>query len=333
MKVIIHKTICFLFLVSCSLFLVSNCTFSHFVLSHNTQNIVQQKDSLDLQIELIPIKSIGSTGKNSGQFIKQMGISIDPDGNLWVADTGNDRVQKFDSGGNFLLEIGKTGTGKSEFSQPVDVSAENGFYLYVSESKNQRIQKFRLNGTFQNIIPISNNNKKVSLYGLASGKLNEVFVSEDEEDKIIVIGTSNNILRSFGIYGRGNEYLNNPKGIAIDNKGRLYIADSGNDCIKIFDLYGGYEKTIGANKLKSPSGVSIDRHNNIYVADTGNNSIKVFSEHNELISYQEKYGDTLLSSPTDVLIVNSQTEDYDKLYVSDTGNDRILVFKLKIKQK
>ena len=66
----------------------------------------------------------GTTGQAPGQFHEPMGLASDPQGNLYVADTRNARIQKLTSDGSFLLAWGQPGEGPGEFSKPVDVAVD-----------------------------------------------------------------------------------------------------------------------------------------------------------------------------------------------------------------
>jgi hypothetical protein len=87
-------------------------------------------------------------GSQEGQFTNPVGLTIDAQGNLFVVDLVN-RVQQFDSGGQFVRQFGGTGTGPGQFRNPVDVAAING-EIAVADFLNTRIQTFRTDGTFMN---------------------------------------------------------------------------------------------------------------------------------------------------------------------------------------
>ena len=89
-------------------------------------------------------KSFGETDPASfnGKFRYPYGIAADANGNIYVADTYNDRIQKFDSAGMYLSQWGTGGSGNSEFSYPQGIAADANGNIYVADSNNSRIQKF-----------------------------------------------------------------------------------------------------------------------------------------------------------------------------------------------
>ena len=84
----------------------------------------------------------GSSGSGDGQFGSPAGVATDSAGNVYVADFGNSRIQKFDSSGTFILKWGSSGSGDGQFSFPRGV-ATDACSLYVADTNNNRIQKFR----------------------------------------------------------------------------------------------------------------------------------------------------------------------------------------------
>ena len=76
----------------------------------------------------------GSEGKDEGQFIEDHGIVVDSEGNVYVVDTRNVRVQKFDSNGDFVSTWGSVGCKDNQFLIPHDIAIDSKGYLYVSDS-------------------------------------------------------------------------------------------------------------------------------------------------------------------------------------------------------
>jgi streptogramin lyase len=90
----------------------------------------------------------GSQGNGSGQFNDPFGIAVDSVNNIYVADTFNHRIQKFDSSGNFIATWGSLGSANSQFNTPASVTVDNADNIYVADTYNHRIQKFDSSGNF-----------------------------------------------------------------------------------------------------------------------------------------------------------------------------------------
>jgi DNA-binding beta-propeller fold protein YncE len=86
--------------------------------------------------------AVAQTDSNLMSLDFPEGITVDTDGNVYVADTNNNRIQKFDSDGNFLAKWGSLGTNDREFSLPEGIAVDADGNVYVADTNNNRIQKF-----------------------------------------------------------------------------------------------------------------------------------------------------------------------------------------------
>jgi len=84
----------------------------------------------------------GSSGSGDGQFANPADVATDGSGNVYVADTNNNRIQKFDASGTFLTTWGNFGSGNGQFSSPPGVATNGSGNVYVADTNNDRIQKF-----------------------------------------------------------------------------------------------------------------------------------------------------------------------------------------------
>lgn len=91
----------------------------------------------------------GITGSGAGQFMGANGVALDSSGNVFVADTGNNRIQKFDTGGKFTTKLGSEGSADGQFTYPTGLaikSAKLSFLeerVFVADLHNDRIQVFK----------------------------------------------------------------------------------------------------------------------------------------------------------------------------------------------
>jgi sugar lactone lactonase YvrE len=100
---------------------------------------------------LKPIRKMGATGHKHelttpGDFSKPGGVAVDAEGNLYVADTWNNRIEIFDADGNFTSTFGKAGDGPGYFSRPKGVAIDGDGHIWVADGMQDRVQVFNKDG-------------------------------------------------------------------------------------------------------------------------------------------------------------------------------------------
>lgn len=303
------------------------CTLIHLLLlSCGTTRFEGQepREIAQGQLELRFLQVIGSPGSGPGQFLNPQGISVDPEGSIYVADTGNDRVQKFDSDGNFVMEIGGFGFEEEQFNEPRDLCATVGLDIYVADSQNRRLQRYdRYLHYLSTLVPNPNLDESLQ-FGMVSGidisSSGDMYLSDSENDRILKIDAFERPERSFGDIGYGRGLLRAPTSLSVDQKGTVYVCDSGNDRVATYDIFGEYQGSLGEGVLRAPRGIDLDGHGNVFVADTGNNRIAAFNRAGTVILAFGSMGDGYGSfrSPHDLVV-----DRHGHLYVLDTGNGRV----------
>jgi DNA-binding beta-propeller fold protein YncE len=141
-------------------------------------------------------------------------------------------------------------------------------------------------------------------------------------------------LAAWGSYGDGPGQLNNPKGIAVDGQGNVYVADSYNHRVMVFDSGGQFLRQWGgqgnaAGQFQEPWGIAVDAQGMVYVADTWNHRIQKFDAQGGFLTQWGSFGDTVgaLADPYTFYGPRQIAVDPDgDLLVSDTGNKRLLKF-------
>jgi DNA-binding beta-propeller fold protein YncE len=134
---------------------------------------------------LKPIRKIGTTGHNHeltspGDFAKPTGLAVDAEGNLYVCDTLNDRIEIFDADGKFISTFGKNGDGPGYFARPKGVAIDSDGHIWVTDGMQDRVQVF--NQEAQLLISFGGHGllpgQFQGLAGIAIDKNNRVFTSE-----------------------------------------------------------------------------------------------------------------------------------------------------------
>ena len=267
--------------------------------------------------------AIGHHGSGEGYFDYPCGIAIGPRGNIYVADTFNQRIQMFRSDGEFITEW-------DGLSYPYGVAVSSSGYVYVADSMNNRIQKCYPDGTLI---------AQWGRYGTEEGQFKGPYsLDVDSSGNVYVADTYNNRIQKFdsnggfitewGSYGFGESEFNNPTGLTTDSSGNVYVADTYNYRIQKFDSDGWFITEWGSygagdGNFIYPRGMAVDPHYNVYVADEYNCRIQMFESDGDFIM---KWGGRGTSEgqfyyPCDIALDSS-----GNVYVADTENYRIQMF-------
>lgn len=94
------------------------------------------------------LETIGSAGSGNGQFNTPSGIAIDSSGDIYVADTGNNRIEEFDRNGIYAGQFGSFGSGNGQFNGPVGIAFGANGKIYVTDVGNNRVETFDSSGSY-----------------------------------------------------------------------------------------------------------------------------------------------------------------------------------------
>lgn len=143
------------------------------------QVLVYDADTLKL------LRRIGTGGKNHflttpGDFAGPQGVAVDKEGNLYVTDTLNDRVEIFDADGEFISTFGKNGDGPGSFARPKGIAVDGDGHIWVADEMEDRLQAFNQQG--QLLMYMGGHGQYPgqfkALVGVAIDKQNRVFTTE-----------------------------------------------------------------------------------------------------------------------------------------------------------
>ncbi len=125
------------------------------------------------------IKTIGKRGTENGEFNFPTNITVDRDGRLYVVDTGNFRVQIFDSEGRFIKSIGRLGDTPGSFARPKGIAVDSEGHIYVVDAAFQNFQIFDFEGNI--LLFVGSGGVEPGQFILPAG------IAIDKEDRIYVI--------------------------------------------------------------------------------------------------------------------------------------------------
>ncbi len=291
----------------------------------------------------------------AAQLNAPAGLAVDGAGNLYIADTGNHRIRKVDAAtGDMTTMAGTDAPGA--LNAPSDVAVGMAGNLYIADTGNHRIRK----------VDAATGDMTMMAGTDAPGSLNAPSdVAVDTAGNLYIADTGNHRIRKVDaatgdmttVAGTGTPgysgdgvaataaQLNAPAGVALDGAGNLYIADTGNQRIRIVDAATGDIDTVAgtgtqgysgdgvaatAAQLNAPAGVVVDGEDNyLYIADTGNQRIRIVDANGDIDTVagtgtQGYSGDGVaaiaaqLNAPAGVAL-----DGAGNLYIADASNQRI----------
>lgn len=283
----------------------------------------------------------------SNNFNYPRAVATDTNGNIYVTDTYNHKISKFNSNRVYQTSIGSQGSGDGQYLNPHDIVIDNNNNKYIADCSNNRIQVLNSDDTF---------NMKFGSPGGANGQFNgpiavavdtvhsRIYVADSGNHRINAFDMSGNFQWGMGsgqkwnagtnaptpVSGTGSKYFNNPEGIAVDSgNDRLYVSDTYNDRIYIINLddfttstFGGTRSAVDGKMVRC-GGVALDSWGNIYGMDIFNSRVEVFNPSG---TYLRSIG----SQGTGMGNLNYSNDIYldsnNKVYVSDSFNYRVSIF-------
>jgi tripartite motif-containing protein 71 len=274
----------------------------------------------------------GFSGSDAGQFKSPQGITVDSSGNIYVADSGNNRIQKFNSNGVYISQFGSYGSGDGQLKNPTDIAIDSSGNIYVADNGNHRIQKFDSNGNYLTqwgswVIGDGKDFTPVSVVVYSS---DNVYVSDNyyTNHRIVKFNSNGYCLTQWGSGGSSNGQFSYPAGIAVDSSDNVYVADFYNNRIQKFDSNGNYLMQWGSwggsnGQFRYLQDVAMDSSGNAYAIDFDNNRIQKFDSNGNYLMQWGSYGSVngQFNSPRGIAVDSS-----GYVYVADTRNNRIQKF-------
>lgn len=257
---------------------------------------------------------------------KPSGIHVDKDGRLFITDTAKADVFVFDPEKGKATSV--TSEGVRGFFKPIGVATDSKGRVFITDSQADRVtvldSEYKLLGYLETQAPFNQPT------GIAVDEAN---------NRLYVVDTHNHHVQAFAldtlefekiIGGRSKEEggFNFPSHITVDNEGALYVTDTMNARIQIFDKEGRFLRSFGQfgdvpGMFARPKGVEVDSEGHIYVVDAAFNNVQIFNQEGVPLLHFGGYGSDRgqMILPSGIAI-----NDEDYIYVVDSWNERVNVY-------
>lgn len=231
----------------------------------------------------------GREGTGAGEFSYPRGAAMDTEGNIYVVDSWNSRIQKFAADSTFIVKWGREGTGEGQFLMPADIAVDGAGNIYVTDSGNNRIQKFAPDTSLVTSWGSrgSGEGEFESPTGIAVGPDGNIYVVDTGNHRVQKFTPAGSYLTEWGEYGSGPGQFDTPHGIAADDSGNIYVTECRNNRVQKFSNDGLYLLSWGSfgtadGEFDCPIAVAVDREGGVYIADYGNDRFQKFTSSGDL---------------------------------------------------
>ncbi len=301
------------------------------------------------------------------------GVAVDGDGNIYIVDRDNRRIRKVDADGviTTVAGIGECCYGgdggpaiAARLWSPYDAVLDGAGNLYIADSSGHRIRKVDADGVITTAAGtgtagFSGDGGPATAaqlrgpQGVAVDGAGNLYIADNNNHRVRKVDADGVITTvagtgTSGFSGDNNQAiaakLKNPRGVAVDGVGNLYIADTNNHRIRKVDAAGVIDTVAGtgtsglggdngpatAAKLKNPQGVAVDGAGNLYIADNNNHRVRKVDADGVIttaagrwagfreVNNQKAAIQPVLNNPLDVAV-----DGAGNLYIADLWNHRI----------
>jgi sugar lactone lactonase YvrE len=276
-------------------------------------------------------EDFGAYGSGDGQLKYPADVAIDAQGDLWVADRLNNRLQKFRANGQFLAKSGSTGSGNGQFNSPSAIAIDPKGNVWVADKGNSRVQKFSSKGEY--LFKFGSKGAGNGQFasggpeGIAIDAKGNVWVTDTYAGRVQKFDENGNFLKVVGSKGSGVGQLGEPTGIDVGPNGNIWVADWQNNRVSVFNEAGEFVRQFGGEgsgdgQFKHPDTVAVGSKGDVWVGDQLNGRVQEFDQNG---TYLGQFGSNG-SGPGQFSFnfpFGLATDSKGSIWVADTLNNRI----------
>jgi sugar lactone lactonase YvrE len=277
-----------------------------------------------------------TSGSAPGQLNAPKGIAITSGENVWVVDTGNNRLEKFSPEGKLLKNISGPGSEPGKLKEPTAITTPPDGSIWVADTGNNRIEEWNSSVAFVRAVATANG-ETFTPTAIEADANGGIWVGDRATGKarVLQFDEAGTYISSFGSLGSGSGQFSSqaPSGLGVDGKGSIWVADPGRTNLQHWSIPGfpNYLSSVGSmgfgnGQFANPTDVATDASGNVWALDKNQDRIQEFNEKGEWIraAGAEGSGGGKLLSPAAIA-----TDPHGNPWVLDTGNNRVVEFNTK----
>ena len=266
---------------------------------------------------------IAGTKEEFIDFYTPQCIAADGNGLIYIADPSIGIVHKYNLAAKEVQYIFQA--GDKWLGSPVGVVLDNENNLYITDTQHAAIFKFSPDGAF--LRELDGKGKLQRPAGIAVRSNGEKLVADALADKVFIFG-KDDVFKGELAGTDFTEAFNRPTYLAVDKLDNVYVTDTMNFTVRVFDANNRYVRSQGQigdvpGSFARPKGVALDSDLNLYVLDSILGNFQIFDQKGQLLLYVGQEG----ALPGEFMLPSGIFIDRnDRIYVSDTFNHRIQIY-------
>ena len=227
-----------------------------------------------------PADTVVTQAEAVALFDEARALSVDPSGKLYVVEAGKDAVLQFGLEGELLASLGGPGVEAGQFDEVADIDPTNGLLWVVADAGNSRLQRFSHTflhletlpvariarftpGATGHTVPIGDEGGVEEADGrpiaVITSNVNEIFAIEETQGLVLKWDASRRLEGAIGGYDAGEGALVEPVALATD-AASLFVADRGQAAVLVYDLFGGYIRTLAPGRATDVQALAVVRN-------------------------------------------------------------------------
>jgi WD40 repeat protein len=228
------------------------------------------------------VRTLGGAvvGKGPAEFNQPQGIAVDTQGNVYVADTGNHRIQKFNSKLDYLTQWGTPGTGNQNLNRPTAIAVDSNNNVFVSDTSNLRIVKYNSAGDYMTqwkLQPVPGHGGSIASC-IAIGPNGNVVTYYPSARQFQLFDNSGNFIKSWFSHENGEVFA-----LAVSELGDIYAAAYTHKRMDVYTSGGAYARSIVLTTYINRVNFNVrglawsHKYDTLYALDTQIDRVEVFN--------------------------------------------------------